>query len=157
MAKNGKKIGNGFENRVAKDIRAHLKASRRDVYRTPGSGSHPCIGRMDVVIDGSLREKFPWNVECKKDRTFLFCNLFCPTAKMRSWATQAVNQAAAEDAPPLLIFQGLRTPIFCAVLSDCKVTKAQRFATHAPAVLHVTIRKGERWLVFEWTEFLRLV
>lgn len=150
----GKQIGNAFENVVAKQIRKKLKATRREVYRTPSSGAHPCIGRMDVVVDAKYARLWPWNVECKKSRAFVLSHLLSPTAQMQSWAKQTEEQANAEKKKPLLVFRGLRTPIYAGVVEGTMSLRESNYIGYP----YVRIRlAGALWRIYEWADLLRLL
>lgn len=115
MGKYAKDKGHGFERLVAKMVANALGVSAKDCHRTPLSGGYHVKG--DIVVDHTLRKRFPYTVECKHSKSWNIGHLLPVSATMARWLAQAQEQAKVEEQTPLLVLRGHCTPIFAVLWS----------------------------------------
>lgn len=125
----GRSKGAGFENEIAKAIRAiavDYGFGDDCCYRTPLSGGHRFAKKTDpgdLVMSPELQKFFPFHIECKKQEIFTLMH-FITTKETRqsswsefAWLDQAVSavNAAVPRRPPMVVMTKNRFPIYAAV------------------------------------------
>lgn len=112
----GRGKGNGYENKIAKQVIAAFACfgmKRTDCYRTPGSGGHRFAHKKDpgdLVLSARIQKMFPYSVECKFYKKVKLWPLWTSVEdqkrahKFRSWLRQA-KAAAGKKKVPLLVFK----------------------------------------------------
>jgi hypothetical protein len=119
----GRLKGNAFERQAAALIVCAFKdfgITKKDVYRTPGSGGHRYASKTDpgdLVISPKLRKLFPFSTECKSYARVRLAQFLYPVRlwkkswKCQKWllqlrqATEKQSADAGEWLIPLLVFK----------------------------------------------------
>ena len=123
---NGRTKGSGFERHVAGLIIDAFKEygiQKEDCYRTPLSGGHRFAAKSDpgdLLMTPKLQALFPFVVECKFYKKLNWVDLMNPVglkSQFGTWWAQATKAAHELSKPPLLVFKGNRTDVYCMGLS----------------------------------------
>lgn len=161
----GRAKGAGFENEIAKLIRAvAVEYGFADdcCYRTPSSGGHRFAKKSDpgdLVVSPKLAKYFPFHIECKKQEIFELMHLLAlPSIRMDSWAefqwiTQSIEavKAAKPLRPPMVVCTKNRFPIY-AIVDEREWHKWNNgfleIPSHKPPMPHSKfLYVGQTWLL----------
>lgn len=169
----GKSKGASFERTVAKlVIKAAcrvLNISKKDIYRTPGSGGHRYASKTDpsdLVISKRLLKRFPFTVECKWYKSVNFGHFWTLSTRRRlswkefKWVDQVLeeNSSFRERRIPIVVFKQNKGSVFCLWCDLDPVARQARKAIVKLRTLKPKLKikfRGNTWYLTLFSHVLR--
>lgn len=144
--------GKSYERKIAEIFRSVFELRPEECCRTPSSGSHPWLSKVDpgdLQFCWTFKKYFPYHVECKNHaRVSLaqFLRSDFSKGRLAAWVKQI--HSGPDGFTPLLVMRVEREN-FCAVPSTKFPTEALVGYSHA----YFYIGK-QQWLLMSFDNFL---